>query len=74
MLIITADVNGEKIGEILVRRLDVMDRKDSFYDYMVMGPVEYRGMVVKHRYSDGWMVLAKKVLDEIVNKNREANG
>ena len=76
MLIIKAYVNNEQIDEIQVQNMGAPTNApgwDSLRNYKIGYPKikQVDGIWVQHNREEGWMVLAKKVLDKILSKGAE---
>jgi len=68
MLIIKAYVNKDQIDEVWVQ--NVRDYPNGICGYLIAKPViEHKQRIIKHKRSDGWMVLMEKVLRELNKKN-----
>jgi hypothetical protein len=70
VLVISAYVDYENIGQIHVQRLEKRSKRRKIYTYKVVYPRGYKDVIIKHRYDDGWMILTKKVLTVITRRDK----
>ena len=62
MLIIKAHDNNSQIDEVWVQ--NIISFQNGICGYKIIKPEGYSTMI-KHKRSDGWMVLMEKVLREL---------
>ena len=63
MLIVKVYVNTKQIDEIHIQR--VRDTGDDLKGYRIVKPEGFEGRLIPHRYSDGYMPLLRRALEEL---------
>ena len=67
MLILKAFINEKQIDEIHIQNVEYIG--NDLYGYQIRKPEEDYP-IIYHKRNDGWMVLAKKVLDVLNEKEK----
>jgi hypothetical protein len=67
MLEISLNINREPVGYFEVVRMEELKPPKTIYHYKVEHNGKLVGKIIKHRYSDGAITLARKVLEAFEN-------